>query len=150
MCTCEGGLIVAIGILEGVDAVLDRWLKIEHIGSAPHYQHKAAARKLSDDRQHRDDPLVVITEVFNIIRQNWQAAKLEYGRPTSEENWRLDDPRSDYIDGNPSKEVTLERTIVRLFAEVWTNQIPPSSGLTGNIGDNRRHIDLGRRDNDEE
>ena len=130
------------GILEGVDAVIDRFLKVEEIGTtSPHYRHKQSCLHLSQQPLVELDSQAFINSLYEIICRNWERSRQHYEKPPSQENWRQT-RHPDFAPNNSSSEVTLERTLIQAMEETWINQVPTSSGLTGPYYDKARNIDL--------
>jgi len=131
-------------ILNGVDAIFDRWLAVPPKGRPPHYYHRSAALALSGTPQIVRDPLILITEALSAIECNWQASQAAYGKPASRQNWRFE-RRLNIAEANDSPEVQLERALAAALGDDWANQVPTASGLTGPHTDRHRHIDLVHR-----
>jgi hypothetical protein len=130
-----------MSILNGIGDLVDKWLGLEQKGQAPYYRHKTATNNLS----RRQVPIAGTRELleasYNRIHSNWLAA--EYSNP-SRENWRWK-RHLELSPKNTSKEVTLERAIVKSCGENWSNQMPVESGLISpNKG--RTAIDLVHRE----
>jgi len=131
-------------ILNGVDAIFDRWLAVPPKGRPPHYYHRSAALALSGTPQIVRNPLILITEVLDRIERNWQVSQATYGKPASRQNWRFE-RRLNIAEANDSPEVQLERALAAALGDDWANQVPTASGLTGPHTDRHRHIDLVHR-----
>jgi hypothetical protein len=131
-------------ILDGVDAIFDRWLAVPPKGRPPYYYHRSAALALSGDSQPARNPLVLITETMRIIERNWTVSRSSYGKPASRQNWRFE-RRLAIAEANDSPEVQLERAIAAALGDDWANQVPTASGLTGPHNDRHRHLDLVHR-----
>src|SRR5579862_1258800 len=127
-----------LDILTGVDDIIERHLKITHIGTTQHRsRHLTSCRTLSDAQPTNFYSTTLVGEILNQIDANWIAA----GRQTrSKENWRFK-KQLKIAEHNPSKETQLERAIARVMPEAWVNQVPTASGLT-DADDGKRSLDL--------
>ncbi len=129
------------GIVEGIDTIINKALGLNDKAS---YRHKSSLLKLSK-KPLRLDGHTLVQGIYNRIKGNWNKKESR-----SHENWRWEVQREMSHD-NDSKEVKLERAIVNIPAEVWTdssnwcNQVPTSSGLTDGTNAGRRAIDLVHR-----
>lgn len=132
------------GILAGTGQLVDNWLRVPDIGTAPHYRHKTAAQRLSGKAVSVADTTEFLERAYMLIDNNWQAAQAINPRKPSKQNWRFT-ARPDIAPQNSSPEVVLERAIVRHAPGEWANQIPTSSGMVGSSADKIRNIDLALR-----
>lgn len=136
-------------ILKGVDDIIDNRLGLKIIGKPPQYGHKESYQKLLGSRVDLGME-TLIDEIYEQIKSNWIAS--DYHRP-SIENWRFEKQKA--IGGDNKKEVALERAIVNIPAEIWSNaacwanQVPTASGLVDPDADRRRAIDLVYRRRDD-
>jgi hypothetical protein len=140
-------------IFTGVDNLIDAALQLTGdvslgraaIGNPPHHKHEKSCQRLSNCPPAGFDSLSLLTALYNRIAINWDASNYHKG---SEENWRLNRPRSVLADRNKSPEVCLERAIVRTMKTLeptclsWVNQVPIASGLVHATADRSRKIDL--------
>lgn len=130
-------------ILKGVNDLIDFALGVEKIGSAPHHEHDTSCIELSKSPMTEFDASVLIANIYGLIGINWDASKYHEG---SDENWRSEKQKGISASNN-SPEVSLERAIVNIPAEVWPeaanwfNQVPVASGLVDPHEGGRR-IDL--------
>ena len=132
-----------MSVLSGVDTLIEAWLGITDnadYGQHPRYSSRTAAMALSNHGgplgETSEQNLLV--ELLKKIDENWNDA----GRhPPSSETWELG--KEEWLSpANKSHEVVLERLIVRLLNEHWTNQVPTCSGLIPGAGEGKRSIDL--------
>lgn len=135
-------------ILNGVDAIVDTWLGVNHIGSAPHYRHRRAQQVVSSRAAVLSDPAVFIGDLLATIERNWTLSRASSNTRPSAENWRFL-KRLDIAERNTSPEVTLERRIAAVTGDEWANQMPTASGLTGLAFDRHRHVDLVQRQSED-
>lgn len=130
-------------ILDGIDNLIEEWLGIDGVaeyGKSPKYSSKTAAMALSAN----GGPLKTSVEsnllarLLKRIQANWEQAGCH---PPSSETWELG--KETWLSPeNVSQEVILERLIVRLLDEKWTNQVPTCSGLIKGAQEGKRSIDL--------
>ncbi|MBI5593111.1 MAG: hypothetical protein HY881_21810 [Deltaproteobacteria bacterium] len=135
-------------ILDGVEDKIETGLglknkEVECGGTTPHYKHKKCwlpkmAKGFDGSR--------LVEAIHKQIDENWRRPK-RYSKKTSEKNWRFE-KQTRIGDENKSPEVRLERAIVSIPKEVWSdaekwvNQVPVASGLMNQSSDKRRAIDL--------
>ena len=62
-----------MSILAGLDAIFDRHLQFEHIGSSPHYYHKTSALGLNTGRPRGFDAQKLLVEAFTLSCSTWSA-----------------------------------------------------------------------------
>ena len=130
-----------MSILKGIDKLVDDWLDVEPKGKSPYYRHKSAANELSRRTTPIGDARPFLDACYSRIHQNWLAAiDAGYTNP-SRENWRFE-RHLDLGSNNRSPELMLERTIVNVCGENWSNQMPTASGLVGSATDKRSAVDL--------
>jgi len=84
------------------------------------------------------DGKALIEKILDRVQSNWHK-----GKSRSNENWRWR-KNINLAQENKSREVVLERLIVRTTEDDWVNQVPIASGLTRS-GGGRRAIDLVHR-----
>ncbi|MBX3331128.1 MAG: hypothetical protein KF722_12040, partial [Nitrospira sp.] len=132
------------GILKGVDAIINKVIRVKSTNKAIHYRHKTAC-----DQLHRV-PLQnfaadLLTEVYAQIKTNWEGRPRK--KPPSRENWRFQQNKN--IDKkNKSLEIQLQRAIVKINSNMWpdaknwANHVPTASGLWDHKCDKHRAIDL--------
>ena len=130
-----------MSVLDGIENLVDDWLKTEPKGQPPYYRHRAAANELT----RRDSPITgtqaFLDASYARIHNNWLAAiDAGYTKP-SKENWRWK-RHLDLGPENTSPELKLERSIVSCCGDNWSNQMPTASGLTGPATDKRAAVDL--------
>lgn len=133
----------AKSILEGVDNLIDSALGVNGVGETPHHEHETSCHQLTKTPMTEFDASVLIADIYYQIGTNWDTSKYHDG---SEENWRLEKQKG--IGANNNRpEVSLERAIVNIPAEIWPdaanwfNQVPVASGLVDPHEGGRR-IDL--------
>ena len=133
-----------MSILAGLDAIFDRHLRIEDIGSSlPHHRHRTSALRLSTGRPVGFDARRLLEEAYAQLVSNLERSPRFARNGPSQENWRFEkqlalSPR------NVSPETTLERAIASTAGCDWANQVPTASGLWDHIADKRRAVDLVR------
>jgi len=136
-----------MSVLRGVDSIVDDWLGLAPVGKPPFYRHRTAANALSTRIAPIEGAGEFLQASYQQIHSNWQAA-VETGRSrSSSENWRW----KQHLDlgvANVSPELLLERKIVNLGGENWSNQMPVASGLTGSASNKRNAVDLVHRENE--
>ena len=131
------------GILDGVEEIIDRFFDVKEIGTKPpHYGHKTACLRLSENPPDDLNGSELVRSIFNKIEKNWHRSTRRHKKPPSDENWRYE-PHIDKEGTGP--EVRLERVIAGLPKEGWVNQVPTSSGLVDHLHDRVRNIDLLRK-----
>jgi hypothetical protein len=130
-----------MSILEGIDAIFDRHLWVEDIGSSPHHRHRASALRLSAAPPAGFDARQLLEEAYARLVSNLERSPRFARSGPSHENWRLTKELGD-SPLNPSPEVTLERAIARATGLDWANQVPVASGLWDDVADKRRAVDL--------
>jgi len=133
-----------MSILTGIGDLVDDWLKIEPKGKPPCYRHRSAAIELTG----RDIPITgtpaFLEASYTQIHNNWLAAiDAGYSKP-SRENWRWK-RHLNLSPASKSPELRLERSIVSVCGDDWSNQVPTASGLVGARVDKRAAIDLVHR-----
>lgn len=130
------------GILKDVNGLIDSALGLE-IGKTPRHENKTSCRQLTKSPLTGFDASVLIENICNQIGKNWDTSKYHKG---SKENWRLEKQKG-ISAKNKSPEVSLERAIVSIPAEIWPdaanwfNQVPVASGLVDSHEGGRK-IDL--------
>lgn len=130
------------GILKDVNGLIDSRLGLK-IGKIPRHRNETSCRELTKTPMTGFDALVLIADIYDQIGTNWDATKYHEG---STENWRLEKQRGISANNN-NPEVSVERAIVNIPAEIWPdaanwfNQVPVASGLADPHEGGRR-IDL--------
>ena len=145
-------LLTSPSVFSGVDYLIDSALRLTSdeslgraaVGNPPHHEHNTSSQRLTKQPLDGFDSHVLLASIYEMIGSNWDASKYHGG---SEENWRLNDPRTELARENDSPEVCLERAIVRTMnalerTNVWVNQVPIASGLIHPTSDRIRKIDL--------
>ena len=134
-----------MSILTGLDAIFDRHLRVEQIGSSlPHHRHRTSALRLSEGRPVGFDARHLLEEAYARLVSNLERSPRFARSGPSQENWRFD-KQLDHSAQNASPETTLERAIARAAGRDWANQVPAASGLWDHVADKRRAVDLVRR-----
>jgi hypothetical protein len=127
-----------LSILANVGDVIDEWLKLKN-GRFKH-THKKSCQLLSEGPVPGLDGTVLIKKMLDRIQSNWHKGKSR----SDKQNWRCKQ-NPDISDKNKSREIYLERLIIKTQVGAdWFNQVPVSSGLTSE-GGGRRAIDLVHR-----
>ncbi len=127
-------------ILNGLDEICDSWLGIDASWKGdrePRYKDKANLQRLCQYGWGGQSGPQLMNELYGKISKNWSS-----GPCTGRENWRFK-KQLKLTDGNPSQEVSLERTIARITDDNWVNQVPIASGIDGTRG--AHNIDLVHR-----
>ena len=125
-------------ILTDVDDVINEALGLEN--SRLKYNHKERCQLFSKGKTPELDGAVLIRKIFDQIQSNWHKGKSR----SNNQNWRWE-PNPEIADKNKSREVFLERLIIKTQVGAdWVNQVPVASGLTSRAG-GRRAIDLVHR-----
>lgn len=136
-------------ILSDVNEVIDNALDLKSIGKAPHHKHKESCLKLTKEPMKGLDVSALIEDMYGKITRNWHESKSR-----GKDNWRwkpnTEIKKEKKKKSKESKEVILERLIVRTAGKEWVNQVPVSSGLTKVVKlrqsfDKRRAVDLVHR-----
>ncbi|HXV79746.1 MAG TPA: hypothetical protein VEG60_07690 [Candidatus Binatia bacterium] len=131
-------------ILKDVDELIDSALGLKDIGKSPHHRHETSCRELTERPKTGLEVSALISKIYEKVGENWDKAK---NHSKSEENWRFI-PQPGINADNDSREVRLERAIVNIPKEIWTdapnwvNQVPIASGLVDPNADRGRRIDL--------
>lgn len=98
-------------ILEGLDEICDQWLGVDKSWPGtkpPRYPNKATLQRLCENGWGDLCGQHLMWNLYGKIALNWS------GRPCSGlQNWRFK-KQLKLTERNPSPEVTLERTIVRI------------------------------------
>ena len=130
-----------MSILTGIGNLVDDWLKIEPKGQPPHYRHRSAALELTRRNAPITETRAFLEASYTQIDNNWLAAiDAGYSNP-SRENWRWK-RHPDLSPENKSPEIRLERSIVSVCGDHWSNQMPTASGLVSAAADKRAAVDL--------
>jgi hypothetical protein len=139
-----------MSILNGVDELIERWLGVAGIAKygdsqkepKPKYSSKTAAIDLSKNQGPlgTDSGANLLIKLLDRIHENWQQGGC---MPPSSETWELGKELR-LSPENTSQEVILERLIVRLLDEKWTNQVATCSGMIKDANEGRRSIDVVR------
>jgi hypothetical protein len=87
-------------------------------------------------------PAGTVDAAYSRIARNWRRCREAGIGSPSAENWRWHKPQPERNGDNPSKEVRLERALMRLKRPDWSNQVPVASGIAGTNAERRRAIDL--------
>jgi len=123
-------------LLAGVDAIVDRHLRIEDIGQPPHYRHLKAYRRVTSNWQF--DGASMLREAYARIVSNWPGTRCR-----GHENWRWE--KKTYIaDYNDSPEKRFEKTVA-IQCPDWVNMVPVASGVLPDVEEGGRRIDLAHR-----
>lgn len=131
------------GILDGVEEIIDGFFDVKEIGTKPpHYGHKTACLRLSENPPEDLNGSELVRGIFNKIEENWRRSTRRHKKPPSDENWRYE---RHTVTESTSPEVRLERAIAELGGKKWANQVPTSSGLVDHLHDKVRNIDLLRK-----
>ena len=133
-----------LGILSGVDEIVDRHLCIEHIGTKPpRYVNKRAYIRLGNTGPSKAfTGTGLVGDVLARIEGNWRRRIRQQG--PSNQNWRFEQ-HARIASTNASRETTLERAIVGAMPGSWANQVPTASGLYSTMSDRHRNLDLVHR-----
>ncbi len=134
-----------MSIFAGIGNLADDWLKLPAVGQPPYYRHRSAAIELSRREEPITNTLEFLQASYAQIDNNWRAAKVNYSKPPSRENWRWK-RHLELAAGNESPELRLERAIVNACGDNWSNQMPTASGLVSATADKRAAVDLVHRD----
>jgi hypothetical protein len=129
------------GIFEGVDALIDRALRVTDIGrnADRRYATKTCALRLTS-KPYGFDAAELCKSILQQIEHNWRNGDTSVRMP-SRENWRLE--KQTYIsDGSPSLEKILEKEIVSKLGADWVNQVPTASGLINSTANKHCNLDL--------
>jgi len=146
----QGGYSVenSKSVLNGVVGMIEQWLGVAgnatYGDSQTNPKPKYASKQAAIDLSAKGGPLGatsesnLLVELLERIQANWEQGGCH---APSSETW---EPGKEELlsPGNKSHEVVLERLIVRLLDETWTNQVPTCSGLIPDAGEGRRSIDL--------
>lgn len=120
-------------ILAGVDDVINEALELKE--ERFKYQHEKRCQLFSKGKKPDFDGKALIQNILDQVKSNWDEKASR-----SNQNWRWEkNPKIDLK--NTSREVVLERWIVRTTGNDWVNQVPVASGLARSAG-GRRAIDL--------
>lgn len=135
------GGTMAKSITDGVLEIIDEGLNLFHIGKAPHFKHKKSCLILNNTPATFDADKV-ISKIYEQLVSNLKYSDNRFhSQGPSDKNWRFE--KIPYIaKHNGSKEKILEKSIAKLPAPDWVNQVPTSSGLIGSSSDKLRNIDL--------
>ena len=135
-------------ILANVDPIIDRALGLTNIG----HKHKTSCRDLTETPVKDLDVAALIEKIYGKIGHNWDSSTYH---KRSKENWRFEKKRG-ISKKNDSPEVGLERAIINIPRELWSdaldwvNQVPTASGLVDPSADGSRRIDLVHKCGDKE
>ena len=135
-------------ILANVDPIIDRALGLTNIG----HKHKTSCRDLTETPVKDLDVAALIEKIYGKIEHNWDNSTYH---KRSKENWRFEKKRG-ISKKNDSPEVGLERAIINIPRELWSdaldwvNQVPTASGLVDPSADGSRRIDLVHKCGDKE
>lgn len=136
------------GLLAGVYEVVDCALGVQK------YATKSAAQKIN--KKFKNDGIspstsTLVQVVFDRLDRNWKLA-LKTARPSIGKNFRWREPQPGYHPDNPSREVTLERELIKALTHSgdtkWSNQVPLISGIAGHAkphAGKRMAVDLVRQ-----
>lgn len=130
-----------MSITDGIEALVDDWLKVEPKGKPPHYKHKSAANELTRRTSPIAGTLDFLVASYAQIHQDWSAAVDAGIWAQSKENWRW--KRHLHLSkkkGTP--ELRLEWAIVNACGNDWSNQMPTASGLVGSASNKKTAVDL--------
>jgi hypothetical protein len=133
-----------VGILEGVDDLIDQSLGVMDIGTtAPHYVHKGAALVLKS-KPTSFDAHDLFEMIIAQMHRTWANAQHLHPRSPSNENWRWE-KKLHISENNQSPEKQCEKMIAAYCGEDWINQVPTASGLLNGISETHCNIDLVHR-----
>ena len=124
-------------ILASVDNIIDEALGLKNERSK--YKHKKRCLLLSKQPKPDLNGKELIQKILDQINMNWHQGKSH----SNDQNWRWKKNPLTHK-RNTSREVVLERWIVRTTDDDWVNQVPVASGLSPSAG-GRRAIDLVHR-----
>lgn len=128
---------LAPSMLAGVDAFVDQFFGVEHIGSSsPHYRHKTSCHRAAENSSSLNGD-VLVHGMYERIERNWPG-----GLCRSDKNWRLQ-PQTSISERNSSKEKTFEKAVAT-HCPGWVNMIPVASGMLPHKEEGGRRIDLAR------
>jgi hypothetical protein len=123
-------------LLAGLDAIVDRHLRIEDIGQPPHYRHLTTYRRVANNWQF--DGARMLQEAYARIVSNWPRSRCR-----GHENWRWE--KKTYIaEYNDSPEKRFEKAVVVQCPD-WVNMVPVASGVLPDVEEGGRRIDLVHR-----
>jgi hypothetical protein len=135
-------------VLNGVEEIIETWLGVAGLAKYGDSQQdpkpKYASKQSAIDLSAKGGPLGntsdvnLLVELLDRIDANWKQGGCH---APSAETWEPGKEES-LSPANKGAEVVLERLIVRLLNETWTNQVPTCSGLIPGAGEGRRSIDL--------
>lgn len=138
-----------MSILDGVNEVVDRELRITDIGSSnPHYRLLTACRRCSEGPPPGFDGVCLVERIARQIEGNWK--KAGGGLARGKFNWLFRQAPKLSLGGKHARpEKNLEKDLVAIDPDLdWlANQIVTSSGVVGS-GDRLRNVDLVCRDGD--
>jgi hypothetical protein len=145
-----------MSILDGVDTLIDSWCGLSEgsrYGNAgnPGYFSRQAAIDLSKHKGPLDssgipaDTTKLFKQILECVAQNHKGAG---GTDPGDSVWRLR-KECELSPANESAEVVLERLVVILLGDTWSNQVVAASGLVPGR-DRRRSIDLVHKCGDKE
>jgi hypothetical protein len=128
------------GLFAGVYEAAGQALGVEHFATktaAQHFRH----------HQFDSSASMLVERLFGRLENNWTPLVRKPAR--SSENFRWRKPRSCYRTDNHSKEVTLERNLIKALEASgntnWSNQVPLISGITEDHRPYPQKIDLVKR-----
>ncbi len=132
-------------IIDGVFEIIDEGLNLFNIGTSPHFKHKKSCL-VTKKTPATFDANKVVSRIYEQLVANLKNPDNRFhSRGPSKENWRFE-KIPNIVEHNPSKEKTLEKTIVKLpLLSDWVNHVPTSSGLITSSSDGQRSIDLVHR-----
>lgn len=133
-------------LTHGFDEIKDDQLRLSDssIGKAPHYRHKAALKKLCDERKTKSGREMAWA-LYDCAVQNWKQRRPQNN--PSKQNWRFK-AIQEFDQKNASPEVTFERCLAKAAGDDWANQVPTCAGIFSSKADTRRSIDLVQRNYD--
>ncbi|TAK42666.1 MAG: hypothetical protein EPO29_06220 [Betaproteobacteria bacterium] len=132
-------------ILDGVSDLIDLEFGLE-IGKTRRHKNETSFRELATRPMVGFEVSGLIEKIYVKIGENWRNSACRRG---SKDNWRFDKQPNISVK-NRSPEVILEKSIVNIPDEIWSdarcwmNQVPVASGLTRRR-EGRRAIDLVHR-----
>src|SRR5579884_2300275 len=116
-------------ILHEINDVIDTYLRVEDIGTSPHYKHRKSWQRICGGSAV--DWTGLVSALASRIERNWN------GKPSSgRENWRFEKQLK--MDPENKKEKRIEKVIARWAG--WANQIPTCSGVNPG-GNGKRSVD---------
>lgn len=132
-------------IIPGAGRIVDEWLGIDDSwrGTPPRYRHSGPFQRLYQEGQPVRDGSILVKRLYSKLNGLWHGMMAGDSREPGGENWRFS-KRKEIDPNHVGPEVTLERAIVRITDNNWSNQCPTFAGLL-DPGGRACNIDLIRR-----